>query len=191
MRGRRCAALEALVGLDRCAGGCRGRVAVTEQVRAREFHTGLGKPLSVAVACDEQVVVAAGFLPLDELVARAGYEIVDDDLGAIGAHVQAWLEGEILALEDVPVRQRGTVFQEAVWAALRDIPVGGTLTYGEVAQSIGYPGAARAVGTACGANRIAPFVPCHRVVPAQGGVVGHYGYGSDVKAALIATERSA
>lgn len=161
---------------------------MTETVHAKEYPTGLGKPLTVVVAADEQTVVAAGFRPLSDFLSRDGFSIIDDDLGGIGAQVEAWLAGSSTALDHVPVRQPGSPFQQAVWRALRDIPVGGTLTYGEVAETIGHPGAARAVGTACGANRIAPFVPCHRVVPAGGDGIGQYGYGKDVKSALISAE---
>lgn len=60
---------------------------------------------------------------------------------------------------------RGTPFQRAVWAALREIPLGRTETYSQVAARIGRPGAARAVARACAANPVALLVPCHRVVP--------------------------
>ncbi|MBU44932.1 MAG: cysteine methyltransferase [Spirochaetaceae bacterium] len=67
---------------------------------------------------------------------------------------------------------QGTDFQRQVWEALRRIPRGQTRTYGEIAASLGKPGAARAVGQACGANRIALLIPCHRAVAAGGGMAG-------------------
>jgi O-6-methylguanine DNA methyltransferase len=65
----------------------------------------------------------------------------------------------------LPLDLRGTAFQRTVWTALRDIPLGRTETYSEVAARIGHPGAARAVARACAANPVALLVPCHRVVP--------------------------
>jgi O-6-methylguanine DNA methyltransferase len=69
----------------------------------------------------------------------------------------------------------GTPFQQQIWKALLQIPPGRTRTYGELAADAGHPGAARAVGSACGANPIPVLVPCHRVVPSGGGLGGFSG----------------
>jgi AraC family transcriptional regulator, regulatory protein of adaptative response / methylated-DNA-[protein]-cysteine methyltransferase len=82
---------------------------------------------------------------------------------------------------------RGTLFQQKVWAALRAIPRGRTLTYGELARQVGLPGGARAVAQACGANPAAVVVPCHRVVAADGGL-GGYRWGIERKRALLKIE---
>ncbi|WP_407696306.1 methylated-DNA--[protein]-cysteine S-methyltransferase [Sphingomicrobium arenosum] len=81
----------------------------------------------------------------------------------------------------------GTPFQRAVWAQLQRIPLGETRSYADIAAALGQPGATRAVGTANGANPIAIFIPCHRVVRADGGL-GGYAYGLAVKEALLAAE---
>lgn len=81
----------------------------------------------------------------------------------------------------------GTPFQWKVWEALRKIPHGETRTYGEVASSIGKPGAARAVGRACATNKAAIVVPCHRVVRGDG-VIGEYRWGSSLKKELLNRE---
>lgn len=81
----------------------------------------------------------------------------------------------------------GTMFQQAVWEALQGIPAGQTLSYGEVARRVGKPGAARAVGAACGANPIPVLVPCHRVL-ASGGGLGGFTAGVDWKRRLLARE---
>ena len=81
----------------------------------------------------------------------------------------------------------GTPFQLAVWKALERIPFGETRSYGEVARSIGRPGAARAVGLANGRNPLAIVVPCHRVIGSTGKLVG-YGGGMHVKQALLDLE---
>ena len=99
-----------------------------------------------------------------------------------------YLEGK-RAQFDLPLDLRGTAFQVAVWAALREIDYGETRTYGEVAAAIGRPSAVRAVGAANGANPVAIVVPCHRVV-ATGGKLGGYAGGLELKAHLLALEQS-
>ena len=81
----------------------------------------------------------------------------------------------------------GTAFQRRCWQALRDIPPGQTRSYGEQAAGLGNPKASRAVGSANAANPVAVLIPCHRVVPANGGV-GGYAYGACVKAELLSRE---
>lgn len=88
---------------------------------------------------------------------------------------------------DLPLDLRGTAFQEKVWQALREIPCGSTATYTEVAARLGRPLAVRAVAGACGANRIAVAIPCHRVVRADGDVSG-YRWGVERKRALLKRE---
>ena len=88
----------------------------------------------------------------------------------------------------VPLNPAGTDFQRAVWAALRAIPYGETRTYGAVAAAVGRPKAARAVGNANNKNPILIFTPCHRVVGADGALVG-FAAGLPVKEALLALER--
>ena len=83
---------------------------------------------------------------------------------------------------------RGTAFQIAVWRKLLTIPSGSLATYGELAASLGAPKASRAVGSAVGANPIAIFVPCHRVVAASG-ALGGYRWGTSMKQALLDRER--
>lgn len=90
---------------------------------------------------------------------------------------------------DLPLDLRGTAFQQRVWAALRAIPAGQTTTYGALAASLGEARAVRAVARACGANPLAPIVPCHRVVAKDGALTG-YRWGLDAKRRLLAGERS-
>ncbi len=77
----------------------------------------------------------------------------------------------------------------AVWRALQDIPPGSVRSYGEIASIVGRPGAARAVGAACGANPVAVLVPCHRVVHANGDTRGYH-WGTARKLALLERERA-
>jgi methylated-DNA-[protein]-cysteine S-methyltransferase len=89
---------------------------------------------------------------------------------------------------DLPVVLAGTPFQRRVWAALREIPFGKTLSYGQLADRIGQPSAARAVGLANGRNPIGVIVPCHRVVGSNGRLTG-YGGGVERKQYLLDFER--
>jgi O-6-methylguanine DNA methyltransferase len=98
----------------------------------------------------------------DGVSVRSGRE----PLGARDA-LEAYFAGNLHALDALPVQTSGTPFQKAVWAALRTIAPGATLSYGALAKQIGKPLASRAVGLANGANPIAIVVPCHRVIGAN------------------------
>lgn len=106
---------------------------------------------------------------------------------AIRGALEAYFDGDLTAIERVPVRTNGTPFQLQVWQALRSIPAGRTSSYGELAARIGRPGACRAVGLANGSNPIAVVVPCHRVIGANGTLTG-YGGGIERKRWLLAHE---
>lgn len=97
--------------------------------------------------------------------------------------VRAYFDGTLKAF-DLELAPQGTGFQLAVWNELRKIPYGATTTYGRIANDIGAAGHARAVGAANGANPIPIIIPCHRVIGANGTLVG-YGGGLDVKRALL------
>ena len=88
---------------------------------------------------------------------------------------------------DLPLDLRGSEFEQRVWRALQEIPVGATQTYGEVAQRIGAPQSAKEVGEACAANALAVAIPCHRVVRKDGGLAG-YRWGVERKLALLKLE---
>ncbi|MDB4968463.1 MAG: methylated-DNA--protein-cysteine methyltransferase [Myxococcales bacterium] len=109
-----------------------------------------------------------------------------DPAGA-ASRLRSYLDGELRALEDVEVDLGGTEFQSRVWAALREIPVGATRSYGELARAIGKPDAVRAVGTANGRNPVSLVVPCHRVIGSDGTLVG-YGGGIERKQWLLRHE---
>ena len=88
---------------------------------------------------------------------------------------------------DLPLRPEGTAFRKKVWQALTEIPYGTTRTYGQIAEAVGSPKAARAVGSACHNNPLLLLVPCHRVVGAGGSLTG-FGLGIPVKEALLELE---
>lgn len=89
---------------------------------------------------------------------------------------------------DFTLRIRGTPFEERVWTALTKVPHGATVSYAQLAQAIGSPGAARAVGGAVGRNPLPICVPCHRVIAADGSIGGFSG-GLPAKRRLLAVER--
>ncbi|MHB8384552.1 MAG: methylated-DNA--[protein]-cysteine S-methyltransferase [Candidatus Binataceae bacterium] len=101
--------------------------------------------------------------------------------------LEAYFSGEITAIDKLGVETAGTPFQREVWAALRMIPAGMTISYGELAAGIGRPKAVRAVGLANGSNPVAIVVPCHRVIGTDGSLTG-YGGGLERKRWLLAHE---
>jgi methylated-DNA-[protein]-cysteine S-methyltransferase len=101
--------------------------------------------------------------------------------------VVAYMQGDIHAIDALPVAFAGTPFQNKVWHALRAIPAGETLSYSALARKIGKPKAVRAVGLANGANPIGVVVPCHRVIGSDGSLTG-YGGGLERKRWLLAHE---
>ena len=119
-----------------------------------------------------QARIESGDADFDALV-RAVVDLVDDPARAASA--------------DLPMDVRGTAFQQAVWQALRAIPAGETRSYSELAAAVGRPNAVRATGTACGDNRLAVLIPCHRILRSDGGL-GGYAYGLDRKRALLRRE---
>lgn len=90
---------------------------------------------------------------------------------------------------DLPLKLKGTPFQLLVWEQLKQIPYGETRSYGEIAKAIGNPKASRAVGGANNKNPIGIIVPCHRVIGANGKLVGYAG-GLDVKEKLLMLEKA-
>jgi methylated-DNA-[protein]-cysteine S-methyltransferase len=90
---------------------------------------------------------------------------------------------------ELPLTPSGTLFQQSVWQALREIPFGQTTSYSEMAMRIGRPFSPRAVGHANGRNPISIIIPCHRLIGKDGSLIG-YGGGLDIKEALIEFERS-
>lgn len=101
--------------------------------------------------------------------------------------VEAWVEGDVDAILAVPVDQPGGEFQQAAWAAMRDVPGGTTVSYADLAAMAGNPRAVRAAGTACAVNHVAPFVPCHRIVHSDGSISA-YGFGPELKVLLLEHE---
>ena len=124
----------------------------------------------------------AMFLPGDKTF-RIWLSRILKYLDQSGHHPGEWQK----KLLDLPLDIQGTLFQQQVWKALRDIPAGETLSYSQVAQKIGKPKAIRAVASACASNAIAILIPCHRVVR-QSGELSGYRWGVTRKAELLRRE---
>lgn len=124
----------------------------------------------------------------DEPIGGAGTNgrHADEPMSDIEREIHRYLAGELTAIR-LPYRAAGTPFQRAVWEQLRAIPYGTTATYGQIAARVGRPGAARAVGGACGANPVPLIIPCHRAVAADGSL-GGFTSGVWRKRLLIAIE---
>lgn len=109
-------------------------------------------------------------------------------LDEIAVAVERYFAGDVDALDGIPIRTDGTEFQRAVWDAIREIPAGRTMSYQDIARSIGRPAAARAVGQATGRNPVSIVVPCHRVISSDGSL-GGYGGGLHRKEWFLDHER--
>ena len=134
-------------------------------------------------------MVAGTFRDLDDAAERLPTSArirPRSSVPAIADVLARYADGDLAALEEVSVTQPGGPFQQRAWRAMRTIRAGSVDTYAGLARRAGAPRAARAAGTVCSSNLVAPFVPCHRVVASNG--IGGYGYGIDVKVALLEHE---
>ncbi|MFF5053848.1 methylated-DNA--[protein]-cysteine S-methyltransferase [Micromonospora sp. NPDC000663] len=151
-------------------------------------------PLSILAGPDGDVRAAgftpdpAALLPLVHPTLRAPLRR-RDDLGPISTAVESYLDGDLAAIDAVPVRQHTSgAFMAHAWQVLREVPPGTPVTYTGYAALAGRPPAVRAAAAACARNAAALFVPCHRVLRTDG-TLGGYRWGLDVKTWLLGHER--
>jgi AraC family transcriptional regulator, regulatory protein of adaptative response / methylated-DNA-[protein]-cysteine methyltransferase len=160
-------------------------------------RTKIGTPLGSMVAVADNAGVY--LLEFENRVALTGeFRRLERDFGPIGLGSTVVLETLVAQLDDyfagrsaafqIPTIQHGTAFEEAVWQALKQIRPGQTRSYGQIAEALGQPEKSREVGRANGANKISIVVPCHRVIGADGSLVG-YGGGLWRKKWLLDHER--
>ena len=125
------------------------------------------------------LMVRNGALIRLEFEDHANFRAVDGDETenpcGYSDRIRAYFSGELTAIETIPTGAHGTPFQERVWAELRRIPCGQTLSYGGLAERLGDKNLMRAVGLANGSNPVAVVVPCHRVIGADGSLIGYGG----------------
>ena len=137
----------------------------------------------------ERLLDAVGADRLPQLAAAIadGTLARRDELGAVTDAIAAYVDGDLAAIDAVPVATAGTPFLRLAWRELRAIPAGAPETYAQLAVRCDRPRAVRAAGSACARNPTALFVPCHRVTR-TGGALGGFLYGLDVKRWLLAHE---
>jgi methylated-DNA-[protein]-cysteine S-methyltransferase len=136
--------------------------------------------LRLGLEVAEDALVRIDFHPVDD--ANCAHPILDE----AERQLRTYFAGQ-LQVFDLPLRTKGTPFQESVWRLVLAIPCGRTRTYMDLARDLNSPGAVRAVGAANGANPLPIVIPCHRVV-ATGGGMGGYGGGIDLKRRFLALE---
>jgi methylated-DNA-[protein]-cysteine S-methyltransferase len=153
-------------------------------------------PLTVVVS-DTGAVRASGFTTeVSDLLPLVHPRLLEEaqpvaDVGDIGAAIRSYFDGDLTALDDVPVEQRtGGEFMAHAWAVMRDIKPGAPVTYSQFAELAGRPSAVRAAAAACARNPAALFTPCHRVLRLDG-ALGGYRWGLPVKSFLLAHESHA
>jgi len=164
---------------------------VSETIRYEVADMWLGKLL---VAVSDRGVCEASFGEADSaLLAACARRFPGADLAPADERAHSLATLVATATKDpastakVPLDLRGSHFQLVVWETLLGIPAGATITYGDLARRIGRPRAVRAVGQACGANPVSVVVPCHRVIGANGSLIG-YTSGVERKRALLERE---
>ena len=151
-------------------------------------------PFTTVVDADG-VVLAAGWstepdeevLPLIHPSLRPAEIVEQADLGAVTEAVRAFHDGDPGPAATLPVRQHGGPFLQEVWARMREIPAGTSLSYTELAGRAGRPLAPRGAAQACAHNAVGLFVPCHRVRRGDGSL-GGFRWGLSVKEGLLAAE---
>jgi len=187
--GRFYAAAPAVLGMTPGAFRAGGRGAV---IRFAIGSSSLGAVLVAATnvgICAILLGDDAGILleDLQRRFPRAELTGALPDFDALVGRVIALIDRPAAAADPLPLDLRGTAFQQRVWAALRAIPPGRTVSYAELARIVGAPRGARAVAGACAANPLAVVIPCHRVVRQDGDLSG-YRWGVERKAALLERE---
>ncbi|WP_331280873.1 methylated-DNA--[protein]-cysteine S-methyltransferase [Litchfieldella xinjiangensis] len=150
---------------------------------------------SILVAASEKGICAISLGGDPELLLQEFQDrFANADLLHGGKDFDAWVSQVVGFVEapdiglSLPLDIRGTAFQQRVWQAMTEIPVGATLSYAALAERIGSPKSVRAVARACASNTIALAIPCHRVVRSDGSLSG-YRWGVEKKRALLERER--
>jgi methylated-DNA-[protein]-cysteine S-methyltransferase len=144
------------------------------------YQTALG---IIAVYADGQSIVRLSFGPIGENLLITATPLIQEAYRQLTQYLNGTRRSFTL-----PLDPHGTIFQQSVWRALQTIPYGQTKTYGQIAADIDNPQAARAVGMANHKNPLPIFIPCHRVIGADGSLTG-YGGGLSIKQVLLELER--
>ncbi|MFI6058941.1 methylated-DNA--[protein]-cysteine S-methyltransferase [Streptomyces sp. NPDC051286] len=161
------------------------------------MYATVDSPLGELLLAGKESPAVAGGVALASLSlpGQKGAEVVQDGwihapeaFAGIAAQLRAYFEGRLTRFDIAYAEERGTEFQRRVWSALDTVPYGETVSYGQIAERIGTPGAGvRAVGTAIGRNPLLVVRPCHRVIGADGALRGYAG-GLERKKRLLGLE---
>lgn len=162
-------------------GECRRGKAVAADTHFGVYSTAIGP---IRIASDGEAVISVNYEPEAGPDASGTPDALTDEASQ---QLEEYFAGERRQFT-VPLRPHGTAFQQSVWQALLTIPYGQTRSYGQIAAQVGNPNASRAVGMANNKNPLMIFVPCHRVVGADGSLVG-YAAGLEVKQRLLDLEK--
>ena len=149
---------------------------MTDAVLATTMSTHVG---TLALLVQHDMLVAAGFTDMQDQYARLHTDsplTVVNDLGRFSAAMSSYLDGDVEAMNDLPVSQPGGAFRQAAWKVMREVPSGEVISYAELAARAGSPGAVRAAGSACAQNMVHAKSIC-------------LNYGLAVKEWLLAHER--
>lgn len=167
----------------------------TRSVEWTVFQTDFGW---VGVAASSQGLVRVTLPQPSQGQASVGFEdefgpptpeaALSTSLRDLRQRLVAYFRGEAVPFDDPLALSVGTPFQRRVWEALRSVPRGQVISYGELARQAGSPGTARAVGQAMACNPCPVVIPCHRVVGSDGGLTG-FGGGLEMKARMLKMER--
>src|SRR5712691_634496 len=169
------------------------RALPTRTTAALRTHAVIDSPIGPLTLVTEGGALTGLYMDVqghepDEATLGVPAGLEDDEvLAETARQLGAYFAGELTTF-DLPLDLDGTGFQQTVWAGLREIPYGETISYSELARRIGQPTASRAVGLANGRNPVSIVVPCHRVVGSNGSLTG-YGGGLPRKHFLLALEQ--
>ncbi|GHV64782.1 methylated-DNA--protein-cysteine methyltransferase [Bacteroidia bacterium] len=149
------------------------------------YHTPIGY---ITITANEKAVVKIAFGKKEGGEQEGSEQKETSQLKIASTQIEEYFAGKRRVF-DFPIQPKGTPFQLQVWAALRQIPYGQTRSYKQIAEAIGHPKACRAVGMANNKNPLPIVVPCHRVIGADGKLVGYAG-GLEVKKKMLELEKS-
>ncbi|MDA3626295.1 methylated-DNA--[protein]-cysteine S-methyltransferase [Saccharopolyspora sp. WRP15-2] len=153
-------------------------------------------PFTAVVDADGAVLASGWTAQLDELLPQVSPSLLPEapvaasDLGDVTRAIRSYHDGDLHAVDGIPVRQRSGPFLEHAWEVLRKVPAGEPVSYTEYAALAGRPQAVRAAASACARNAAALFVPCHRVLRSDGSL-GGFRWGLPVKRWLLDHEAAA
>jgi methylated-DNA-[protein]-cysteine S-methyltransferase len=156
----------------------------------QRFYTSIDSPIGELLLLGDGQVLRGLYMQEGRKPVQIAprWERSEAPFANVREQLREYFVGERTTFENLPLALDGAPFERRVWRALQDIPYGETASYGEIARNVGQPGAARAVGLANGRNPIAVIVPCHRVIGANGTLVG-YGGGLERKRLLLELEQ--